>query len=285
MEIIIGNQIKIGGASSGGGANGSIKWTVSTTAPSKPIVGEIWISSSPTSTPVDKVYQVQTLPSVKTKNSLYMLISSGDSTTTEITYFNNDKYVLSFKVYDVVYYNSSLTQSRPKVGVWTGSAWQYYNYTQDLYNAGNVFTDITGGWAQRNKGALNIKDTYNTMMLSAFYSEYNSESYAPSTVSTNKLIDFTLVKKINVTVYKLSFSDTTGHTSALAYFGLSANQTNNAMEGKQISLGRQVSSPKTFTLDVSDVNGNFYPKLYLVRPGSYNSDESKLQISRITMYY
>lgn len=283
MAIIIGNQIKIGGASSGGGANGNIKWTVSTTAPSKPIVGEIWISSSPTSTPVDKVYQVQTLPSVKTKNSLYMLISSGDSTTTEITYFNNDKYVLSFKVYDVVYYNSSLTQSRPKVGVWKGSAWQYYNYTQDLYNAGNVFTDITGGWAQRNKGILNIKDTYNTMMLSAFY--HDGESYAPSTVSTNKLIDFTLVKKISVTVYKLSFSDTAGHTSALAYFGLSASQTNNAMEGKRISLGRHVSSPETFTLGVSDVNGNFYPKLYLERPGSYDSDKSTLQISRIRMYY
>lgn len=285
MAIIIGNQIKIGGASSGGGANGSIKWTVSTTAPSKPIVGEIWISSSPTSTPVDKVYQVQTLPSVKTKNSLYMLISSGDSTTTEITYFNNDKYVLSFKVYDVVYYNSSLTQSRPKVGVWTGSAWQYYNYTQDLYNAGNVFTDITGGWAQRDKGVLDIKDTDNTMMLLTYYNENNGKSYSPSIVSTNKFIDFTLVKKINVTVYNLSFSDTGGYASELAYFGLSANQTGAATEVKRISLGKQVSSPKTFTLDVSDVKGNFYPKLYLVRPGSYNSDESRLQISRITIYY
>lgn len=285
MAIIIGNQIKIGGASSGGGANGSIKWTVSTTAPSKPIVGEIWISSSPTSTPVDKVYQVQTLPSVKTKNSLYMLISSGDSTTTEITYFNNDKYVLSFKVYDVVYYNSSLTQSRPKVGVWTGSAWQYYNYTQDLYNAGNVFTDITGGWAQRDKGVLDIKDTDNTMMLLTYYDENDSESYSPSIVSTNKFIDFTLVKKINVTVYNLSFSDTAGYASELADFGLSVDQTGAATEVKRISLGRRVSSPKTFTLDVSDVKGNFYPKLYLVRPGSYDSDESRLQISRITMYY
>lgn len=142
-------------------------------------------------------------------------------------------------------------------------------YTLELYNSGNQYTDITGGWVLKSNG--------DTIDDSKFASDHVviSPLYPHSIVlATKNKIDLTNISVLKIVAHGYLTGDST--TYASGFFGISANQTpySDGWGSASSDWVAKTNLAKTdayavYTLDVSSISGSYYVCVCCVAAGSY----------------
>ena len=197
-------------------------YTFSSTAPADPVEGMVWISVGASSTVAF---------SAVVKNPIMV-------------------YPIAAKQY----VGGAWVDKTAKI--YQGGEWvEWVTY---LYNAGNEFTDLSGGW-----GAFTYHDKNNLSSTSAgdrivmTYERYNT--YSQGWLSCKKAIDLTNVKTVHLTYDK-------ANTNAKMYFVVGKNQTGNfngtvTTDHPVSHMLASASGKATASIDVSALAGNYFVKV------------------------
>ena len=142
-------------------------------------------------------------------------------------------------------------------------------YTLELYDSGNQYTDITGGWELKSNGDTidNSKFASDHVVISPLY---------PNSIvlATKNKIDLTNISVLKIVAHGYLTGDSS--TYAFGFFGISANQTPYTSVGGTASSDwvAKTNLAKTdayaaYTLDVSSIRGSYYVCVCCVAANSY----------------
>ena len=219
----------------GGGANPlNFKLVGGTTQPSNPKENTIWIS---TENKITSWIFSATEPATKTEGMVW--ICTGTSSHVEFNALKKNGvqvYPISAKQYIDGAFVSKTAKSYQN-GSWT-------DFIAYLYNAGDEFTDITGGWVTESYGSTPSKTIAGDVMQ--FVTLGNPWEY--SILKTQNLIDLTSYKTLHFRIsYDLHCSSESKHEVGVFDSG------RNFLASKQITR----DTAGTYSVDISGVTGSF----------------------------
>ena len=142
-------------------------------------------------------------------------------------------------------------------------------YILELYDSGNQYADITGGWALKSNGDTidNSKFASDHVVISPLY---------PNSIvlATKNKINLTNISVLKIMAHGYLTGDST--TYASGFFGISANQTpySDGWGSASSDWVAKTNLAKTdayavYTLDVSSISGSYYVCVCCVAAGSY----------------
>lgn len=231
--------------SGGGGTALNFRVVGGTTAPTNPAENCIWVNTSKTIT--DWVFSA-TQP---TAASGRVWIKTGTSSTVEFNALKKNGiqiYPLSAKQYVSGAWVDKTTKSCH------GGEWVDW-WNGQIYEYGNDFTSITGGFGYNNEGTLTKKEDSISLATTGNGS---------CKIYTQKKIDFTNYSKLCVNVTQLSVN---GAPNSTAGMWVDTDQDEN--NGSVCEL--YITSVGTKTLDVLSVKGEHY---IILRAFSYANSAS-----------
>lgn len=282
------NIIRFGGGGVVGGG-GQLKWVASSKEPNNPKLGMIWVKED--GLIIDKVVQTQSLPETKEPNTIYMLISAGDSTIDAITFVKNNTYELAFKVLSLDYYNSEGVKLNPATSIYDGEKWVPYNEYTYYYLDGEQYSEITGGWtlAHTAGDAYYSNEWYdedddewygttygsyrnyyvdsNRLHMYVYYASSYKYNYAAMSVSNVKPIDVTNLRKIRVRCG----TNLRSQSYNPGRYGISILPTRVNSSYNNVSPGIFNFGNGTFDIDVRDLVGEYYVVAWIYAYYSYRS--------------
>ena len=142
-------------------------------------------------------------------------------------------------------------------------------YTLELYDSGNQYTDITGGWVLKSNGETidNSKFASDHVVISPLYPH-------SIVLATKNKINLTNINVLKIMAHGYLTGDST--TYAYGFFGISANQTPHTSVGGTASSDwvAKTNLAKTdayaiYTLDVSNISGSYYVCVCCIAANSY----------------
>ena len=204
--------------------------------PSFPKEGIVWVN---TDVEITGYYLSATQPENLVQGNVWVKIS--DSFSNEIgTSFGND-YITIILDSVMQYVNGALVYKEAKS--WKGGKWaDWWNGT--LYEPGNTYDHITGGW-----GLLGQFDSYIDGTFSI-----NADSLSVTASGTNgKGCNFTHYKKVDLTYYSLLSFEASTNVAGRANVVIA-----DAINHYITILNLDTTSRKKYTIDLSNIKGEHY---------------------------
>lgn len=260
----------IGFTNAGGGVDRlNMRVFGSTSAPASPKENDIWIKTS--AAILNWRITNVTSPGATSPNGLVYIVAvtDGDRVSTAnlptLNVGKNNKILLNFR--GCLQLISGKWQSMDAY-CYKSRVWVQFSSTWDgtLYNAGEQYTDRTGGWMVRLKGASG-----GTLTPSL-------HGYAEKAVTMTTLgkVDLTSFSKLNFTGY--GWEDSSGGRDKVHCIVDTAqiNPSNQSFPSGVARLdfsGNETSG--TYALDISKLSGSYYVGFYAVR------NENKIHIDKV----
>ena len=235
-----------------GGGGTSLNFTVvgGTSQPSSPKENTIWVNTSTTIT--SWVFSAEQPSSPK---SGMVWIQTGDSSNVAFNALKKNNlqvYPLSAKQY-VGYSWVTKTVKVYQSGTWAES------WNGQLYDSGNEYTSITGGWTISGKGSKNAS----TITVGS-----STQPTTPSTATTGKTINLANFDTVEVNFSEI-YSGTSGNRFALNILDSSKNVLASATK----VISKNILQTLTLSVDVSEINEDCYVQVSAAYTGSGSSDE------------
>ena len=223
----------------GGGGSGGLNFEVvgGTTQPTSPKENTIWVNTSTAITSWVFSTEQPTSPA----SGMVWLATSNTSASEFNALKKNDLRV--YPAYIKQYVNGSWVVKDAEI--YQNSSWKRL-WDGTIYDAGNMYTSITGGWGRPhpdNKVTGSFSSTDQYIMVSA------SASSESSTYTTNSMIDLTNAKKLTAVV---ELSEANSNRGRLLVISESKDFVAEAYTNPQLS-GKQ-----TLEIDVTSLSGKYY---------------------------
>ena len=240
-----------------------------TSAPSSPQTNDIWIKTSIAI--VNWRITSVTTPGATSPNGIVYIVAatSADNVSTAsvptLNVLKQNRILLNFK--GCLQLISGKWQSMDAYCYKSG-AWVQFSSTWNgtLYNAGEQYTDRTGGWIVRLKGASGGT-------LTPFLGGYAEKTV---TVTTLGKVDLTSFSKLNFTGY--GWEDTSAGRDKVHCL-IDSSQINPSNQSFPSGVARLDFSGNetsgTYSLDISKLSGSYYVGFYAVR------NENKIHIDKV----
>lgn len=232
-----------------GGANPlNFKVVGGTTAPANPKENTIWVN---TDVAISSWVFSATQPEAPAEGMVWILTGTASKVSMNTLKKNAlNVYPVAAKQYICGAWVDKTAKSYQN-GEW--AEWVTY-----LYNEGNEFTDLSGGWGAftyQDKNNLSIASTGDRIVMT--YDRYNT--YSQGWLSCKKAIDLTNVKTVHLT-YDMA------NKNAKMYFAVGKTPTGNfygtvITDHPVFQMLASASGKATTSIDVSALSGEYYVKV------------------------
>ena len=237
----------IGRTNTGGGGGLNFKVVGGTTAPSNPKENMIWVN---TSTKITSYIFSATKPTAASGRVWF------STSTPSLVEFN------ALKKNGIQVYPTSAKQYVDGAFVsieahcYQNGEWNQFSMSWDgtLYNAGDQYTGITGGWKAASGAGL--KATFNSTNITV--SKTGADEAFETALYTENKIDTTGFTKLTAVLTNIARPGSYNNWGV--YVGLTSQNTDSCPTDSMVASAKHSSTgSKTLTVDISKKQGLYYP--------------------------